>query len=476
MLIELFFFLRYLNKAINETAPIVDVIIEPSQPPSVDKFRMSKSQFPTNPPIIPSRIFANTPPDLDFIIFPASQPAIAPINTETNIFIILSLDNLSHERTIYKIWIQNNGLKIDYFWCMRISVLVFFVFMGLFSSAQNVVPMLDFNNFFKSFKDGYFQTIELQRIEGFKAGDNLVGYVDIRGNLIVYNGKSKMNLANLKVDYQVSDNLLTWKIGTTLNMWDDGVKKTLSFNVGQYWVKDEIIVFEDTRFNSVSVYFEGEVISLYTSVGDLRSPDFVGENIVAFRDNGDFNKVFWEGDIYDIDVWHNPFIYNGGTDILAFNDPISGTFAVFDKGGFIDVEDFHVGKYQAGREFVVYENRNDELIFYSNGKTEQLTNFGANSWEVKDDVVVWTENGFFYGFVDGVKTEIAKFIPEDYLIKNDVIVFRNMMGGVSALVNGKIEKLTSQMNSDFEIYGSTVLVKLFNNSYIVYSKGRKYTL
>ena len=95
---------------------------------------------------------------------------------------------------------------------------------------------------------------------------------------------------------------------------------------------------------------------------------------------------------------------------------------------------------------------------------------------MKDDLVVWAENSFFYACVDGKKTEVARFLPKDYLVKNDVLVFRNLMGGVSAFVNDEVISLTSQMNSEYEIYGSTVLVKLFNNSYIVYSEGKKYTL
>ena len=49
------------------------------------------------------------------------------------------------------------------------------------------------------------------------------------------------------------------------------------------------------------------------------------------------NKVFWRGKIYDLDVWHNRFEFEGGTDMLAFNDPINGTFAVFEKGEFCPI-------------------------------------------------------------------------------------------------------------------------------------------
>jgi len=50
------------------------------------------------------------------------------------------------------------------------------------------------------------------------------------------------------------------------------------------------------------------------------------------------------------------------------------------------------------------------------------------------------------------------------------------MGGVSALIDGRVVVITNQMNSEYEIYGNSILVSLFNNSFIVYSNGKKYTL
>ena len=359
---------------------------------------------------------------------------------------------------------------------MRILVLYLILFISSHSLSQKVIPLIDFNGYFKSFQDGFFRQLEFQRIKDFKSGDDVVGYINSRGNLVVYNGLTKMELSNIIVDYRVSDRLLTWKIGKTLNMWDAGRKRTLSYDVGNYWVKDSLIVFQDMRYQSVSAYYNGEIFNLYSSVGGVDAPDFVGENIVAFRDNGGLNKVFWQGTIYELDVWHNPFKYEGGTDILAFNDPTTGTFAIFEKGEFLDVEDFFMDSYKAGRGFIVYENRNGDLMHYSNGVKTQLTNFGASFWEVKDDVVIWSEGGYTYSFNKGEKIELARYIPEDYILKNNVIVFRNIMGGVSALVDGNKYEITNQMNSDYSIHGSSILVELFNNSFIVLSNGKKYTI
>ena len=143
-------------------------------------------------------------------------------------------------------------------------------------------------------------------------------------------------------------------------------------------------------------------------MSELQGPDFVGENIVAFRGNGNFNKVFWQGKIYELDVWHNPFHYEGGTDVVAFNDPINGTFAIFENGEFLDVEEFFMDNYKAGRGFIVYENRNGDLMYYGKGVKKQLSNFGATQWAVKDDVILWVENGYTYGYVNGEKIELAR--------------------------------------------------------------------
>ena len=69
---------------------------------------------------------------------------------------------------------------------------------------------------------------------------------------------------------------------------------------------------------------------------------------------------------------------------------------------------------------------------------------------------------------------VCNFRPDEMLLKNNVFVFRNVLGGVSAFVDNKVVEITSQANSSFEIYGNAVLVKLFNRSFIVYSKGVKY--
>jgi hypothetical protein len=355
---------------------------------------------------------------------------------------------------------------------MKVALL--FILISFANFAQEVVPFVDFNRYFKSFQDGNFRQIEFQPVRDFTGGDEFVAYTDTKGNLRIFDGDEVTDLSNMYLEYKVSDHLLAWKIGPTVNMWDDGKLTTLTYFGRNYIVKDSLIVFEDLRYNSMKVYWKGVVSTLYTMVDNLDMPVFIGENMVAFKDNGNYYKIFWNGKIYDLGIWNGPIEFQGGTDVIAFNDPTTRTFAVFDKGAFVDIESFYMKKYKAGRNFIVYEDLNGNLNYYKNGNKVQLSNFSSNMWEVKDDLVVWSENSFVYAYENDTKVKVCNYRPEDFLLKNNVFAFRNLMGGVSALVEGTLYDVTNLSDSDYEIYGNSVLVKLFNNSVIVLNEGKKF--
>lgn len=355
------------------------------------------------------------------------------------------------------------------------KIFFLFAFLGiaLFTYSQKVIPFIDFNKWFRTVENGEFKYIELQEIKGFQAGDNVVAYLDIRGNLRVYDGKERQDISNMNLEYQISDNMVAWNIGTTLGMWRDGKTKTLSFFGGQYIVKDDIIVFMDTRYNSMMVHWNGVEYPLQTSTTDLflNNSAKIGENIMAFADNGNIFRIFYKGKTHEVGVWNGDIDLKSGTDVVAFNDPNTRTFAVFDKGNFIDVEDQWVKSYKAGRGFVVYEDVAGNLMVYRNGQTSMLSSF-PGKWDVVDDIIVFENNGFTYCDVNGTTTQAANFILSEYKIKNATMVYRNMMGGVNAVVDGQIIELTNMQNAEFQIYGNSVLVKLFNNSYLIYQKGK----
>ena len=365
-------------------------------------------------------------------------------------------------------------IHLSYFYGMNKFFLISVLFLSTSVFSQKVIPFVDFNGYFKTFQNNNFRQLEFQRIQEYKAGDDILAYIDNRGNLRVFDGEAPRDLSNMNVEYHVSDHFLVWNVGPTINMYDAGDLQTLTYFGGQYVVKDSIIVYQDTRYNTLNVYWNKKSYPIQTSTGELGMPVFIGENIVAFVDNGNFFKVFWNGKVYELGVWNGSIDFTGGTDILAFNDPTTRTFAIFEKGEFLDVESFWMNDYQAGRGFIVYEDLNGNLIHYGNGKKTELSNFKSSFYEVKDDIVIWGENTFVNAYQNGEIIQVTNFRPKDYLLKNNVFAFRNVMGGVSALVDNKIVELTNQQDAGYEIYGNAVLVSLFNNSFMVYINGRKF--
>jgi len=369
---------------------------------------------------------------------------------------------------------QKIGLKIVNFDAMKKWMLLLVTCYTTLLSAQKVVPFIDFNNYFRTFENESFRQLEFQQIKEFKAGDEFVAYINTKGNLSIYDGKERKEITNLNVQYQVSDHLLGYNIGATLNMWDAGKLRTLTYFASEYVVKDSIIVYQDTRFNNVNVYWNKETYTLYTLTGELYMPVAIGDNIVVFKDNGNLYKIWWRGKTYDLGVWNGAIEFQAGCDIVCLNDPTTRTFAIFENGQFLDVEQFWIKKYKAGRGFIVYEDLNGNLMLYKKGEKKQLSNFAASSWDVTDDLVIWSENSFVYAYQNDTKIQVSNYTPADYLLKNKVYAFRNVMGGVSALIDGKVHELTLQQNAEYEIYGNLVLVKLFNKSFIVFKDGRKF--
>ncbi len=357
--------------------------------------------------------------------------------------------------------------RIAFFLCLSLS--------ALSVSAQGIVPTLDFNNYFVSFQDGFFRPIEIQPIVSYKAGDEIVAYIDTRGNLKIYDGKERIDVTTLNVDYQVSDHLMAYRIAQGLRMWDAG-KFTVLTNFGrEYVVKDSIIVFEDIRYQALNVYWNQKVESLVTITNGVSMNASVGENLVVYKDNSNTYFVYWHGQKFEIGTYNEEVLdFQLGTDVMCFKDPYTQSFYVFDQGNFLELESFPIKKYKAGRGFVVYEDMNGNLWHYQNGQKTALSNFSSELWDVKDDICVWMENSYFFAYTNGQRVQVATYQPQVYLLKNNVLVYRNIIGGVSALVDGVSQEITNFPQADFEIYGSKVLVKLPNQTSVVFMNGKRY--
>jgi hypothetical protein len=354
---------------------------------------------------------------------------------------------------------------------LKISISIFICFVVTLNLYSQVAPFVDFSGYLNTFYKGNVRLLEFQRIVEFQAGDYIVAYIDNKENFKIFNGEQVEQLSVQQVVYKTSDNIVGWKIGNFLYGYENGVKKTLCVNTGEFIVKDSLIVFQDTRFKTINVWYKNEIIQIMQQTGDMSMPEAIGENIIGFKDNGDVYRIFWRGKLYEIGGSSYSIEMSAGTDLLSFNNSINKTFSVFDNGEIYDVEYAYMKKYKTGRGFVIYEDQIGNLWKYEKENKFNITDFNSGLWSVLDDSFVWNENNLLFTLVNGQKTLIANYLPADFLLKNDVIVYRNNLGGVSVFKNGKNTLLTNQSDAKYSIYGNNVLVELFNKSFIYYSNG-----
>lgn len=342
------------------------------------------------------------------------------------------------------------------------------------SQQSTMFAYVDFNNMFRSFKDGYFNQIDHQLPLDYALGDNVIAYFNNQRDFKVYDGTFSRLLTNQAVQYKSSDNYIAWNLGPLLYYYTEGKPHNLTSFGGEYWVKDSMVLFQDTRYNTLNIVYKGKIQTLVTSSTEIPKPEILGENIVVYRDNGDVFKVFYKGEIFELGVYNGfDFEFFAGTDLLAFNDPETRTFAIFQNGEFLDLEEMRAQKVKVGRGFIAYQDNQGNLKVYSKGKTEIVSAY-PQFWDVKDDVMIWGEANSTYEWFNNEKIKIANFYLKEWQLKNDVVVFRNILGGVSATVAGKLYEISNVTNTDYKINGHGVLVQLFNKQVIVLYNGKLY--
>ncbi len=345
---------------------------------------------------------------------------------------------------------------------------------SLFAQKQTVFAYMDYNNFFHSFKDGYFNQVDHQAVTGIAYGDEVIAYYNNQRDFKIYDGTFSRVMTNQPATFKISDHMAAWNIGQLVYYYENGKPHNLTSFGADYWVTDSLITFQDTRYNALNVVYKGKISTLVQSTMGLPAPVVQGDNLVVFKDNGDIYKVFYRGQIYDIGTYNGTdFEFFAGTDILGFNDPQTRTFAVFQDGEFFDVEEFRSPKVKAGRGFVAYEDLQGNLKYYGKGKYETLSSF-AQFWDAKDDLVVWGDANTTYQFFKGEKKNLANFVVKEWQMKNDVVAFRTLMGGVGASIGGVYKEVTSINDTDFIINGHGVMVQMKNRAVIVLYNGQIY--
>lgn len=356
---------------------------------------------------------------------------------------------------------------------IRNLIISIVLFLSCHLSAQKVFPFLDYLGHLKSFQGGLSIQLDYLRPIDVKYSEEIIAYTDSKNDLFVYDGEKKEKLSGMANDYKIGIDLVAWNAGPIINVWENGVKQNLTYFGGNYEVSDSLVVFEDTRDNTIRVYYKGQIYDLYSSVSEPPFPQYIGSNTVAFRGNGDNYYAFITGKIMEIGVFNDNLKFTAGANLLAFNDPFNQSFVAVFKDGVFDVEPTMVQSYKSGYDIIVYLDRNNNLKAYINGDLVTLSSY-ASSYEVFRNMVVWAENSVLYTYYNGGRYEITNYIPKEYKIRDGIVAFRDLNGGVSAFYNGQIKIISNLPGVPFEVNGNTIKLTVSKGHYTFFKNGKTY--
>jgi hypothetical protein len=328
--------------------------------------------------------------------------------------------------------------------------------------------------YLKSFQNGQERQVDYLRPIDLKYSEEIIAYIDNKSDFFIYDGVRKEKMTGLANDYKIGINIAAWNTGPIVSVWDNGKQRTLTQFGGRYEVSDSMVVFEDRRDNAMRVYYSDSIYDLYYSVTDLVFPKAIGSNSVAYIGNGNVHYSFIAGKTVEIGVINDPVNYQPGGNIVAFNDPFHQSFAISLRNEVLDLETIMVNDYKAGYDLVVYRDRNENLKGYIDYELVTLSNYSAQFYDVFRDVVVWGENGIFYTYMNGRKYEICNYIPQEYKIRNGIVAFRNMNGGVSVFYNEQVKIISNLTDAPFEVNGSTVRIQVNRGNFIFFKNGKTY--
>lgn len=352
-----------------------------------------------------------------------------------------------------------------------ISLLVFF----LFGKTQNIAAFSDYQNKFYVFDDGKIRQLEYQPVLEYQVGDKCLGYVTNGDHLKAYYNHIDYDLGAMVKSYNVSDNLVSYQVGTQLYVFEDGKKRLLSKFVGNYLAGDSIIAYFDTEFYFFNVYYNGEIYTLEDGLLYENTALFkVGPNILGYIDAFNNFKIFYHGEVIELE--QTPSIQGEvGRNIMAYIDPITDFLKVFYKGEVMELENFRPKSYQVGYEKVAYVNNMGDFMLFDDGETYTITNFEPDFYELKDEMLVYHLQDQLYAFYKGETYLIENFIPTSYKWNDDAIVYVDQNGNLKLFMKGEISTLSYEKVNDFKVHRNVVIYNVGMNTTKIYYNGKTYT-
>lgn len=345
--------------------------------------------------------------------------------------------------------------------------------LGLF--AQDITAFSDQNNRLYKFDKGIIKQIYYQPVRELHVGRNFLCFVDNKGDIYAQFYDDKELVAQTYNSIVSTDNLLLVQTATVLRVYDQGIKHVLTSTAKSFGVGDSLVVWQDRIGGLLKYYYKDEIHDIAMIVGDYTvNPDRIGSNTFVYTDNAGNNSVLWHGKFYPIFSSNFPTHIHAGQDVVAFNDPQTQTFAAFDNGYMVDVDQQHALKFHCGDNYIYFQDAGETHKVY---REEDIMEIGFDLLNVdpRDSVIVIQDiGGMTKVWYQMEVYQIFNTKVSSYQVDGGIVAYPNQWGGVSAFVRGKEMEITRSKVQKFELHGNTIVMQMSQSSYWVWWNGKIY--
>ena len=199
------------------------------------------------------------------------------------------------------------------------------------AKGQALSAYTDYRGYLQVFDRGMFYQAEYLPVRSYQVGGNAVAYIDNRSDFRIFqNGKANMQVNAADFWYQVTNNLIAYKVGNVLYVYDNGQKKILSYYNDGVYLGDSLLAWFDNSNYLLNIYYNGRTAELESSL--LEKPKTVKAGPIRWPGSTSqtFQDLLSRPNLYTRQ--YPPREFQAGRDIVGYVDDYNGYFHLFYKG------------------------------------------------------------------------------------------------------------------------------------------------
>ncbi len=341
--------------------------------------------------------------------------------------------------------------------------------------AQPIGAFIDYDHKFYVLDDEQFRQVEFQKVQSYAIGTKCVSYTDNGGWLKAYSNHIRYDVSPAVDEYWQTDHLLAFRIGQLLFAFVNGNKYAVASFASHYSVGDSVIAYVDDVHRLFNVFYNERQIQLE----DLNIEDDLlyfksGSNLVAYVDAYNTFKIFYQNKIYSLLKTDDAIPVEVGQNVAAFYDPDGEQFYLFHRGKTRVLEKMPPVEVKAGHDMVAYVNALENFMVFDGDSLYEVLGYAPDFFEIKRRMLVYGSHNQFFLVENGRTQLIENYIPLQYSINGNNLVYINQNGNLVMWRNGQTQVLSySNINSFFTI-GDMVIFNEGINTTKIYISGKIY--